>query len=332
MYNPYPIIKEQHRDVAAVALVVRRFIEFTLEWTGGWIGLSTMQYNAAPHTSWAQSHESEVLTNLAIQAALKNVHMQHGIHLNMAPRRGRPASGRGSDADVLHFPCLWADIDDDTDDTLRDLRAFKPSPALIAFSGGGYHAYWPLLVPAPNDSVSARVLQSLVNQFQHGDPAASRPHAMMRVPGSVNTKPSRGNIVEALEWNTDTIYRFEDFVWLDPGPEVLRPKPARVDLDDTAKRAVTAEEVAMMCHNAESYRDGWRASCPVPSHGKGKGDKTPSLTIRQGDRGVLLYCHAQCALEDIVRALDLKMGDLFSQDSRPATRAEMRTMALWRDD
>jgi hypothetical protein len=46
---------------------------------------------------------------------------------------------------------------------------------------------------------------------------------------------------------------------------------------------------------------------PCPAHD----DSTPSLSVAQGDQGVLLTCHAGCDTEAITRALDLTMADLF---------------------
>lgn len=56
----------------------------------------------------------------------------------------------------------------------------------------------------------------------------------------------------------------------------------------------------------------WVASCPVSTHGKGRRDRHPSLSITETDDGkVLLLCHAGCDVEDIVAAIDLEMKDLF---------------------
>ena len=39
---------------------------------------------------------------------------------------------------------------------------------------------------------------------------------------------------------------------------------------------------------------GFLCHCPVPSHGRGKGDKRPSLFIRDGDTRLLVTCFAGC--------------------------------------
>lgn len=54
---------------------------------------------------------------------------------------------------------------------------------------------------------------------------------------------------------------------------------------------------------------GRTAMCLCPVHD----DRTPSLSIRQGDRGILVTCFAGCAREDVLRALRrMPLGCRFS--------------------
>lgn len=58
-------------------------------------------------------------------------------------------------------------------------------------------------------------------------------------------------------------------------------------------------------------RNGYlMAQCPAHD------DSDPSLSISEGDKGVVLRCHAGCANEDVVAALGLTLRDLF-YDSEP---------------
>lgn len=62
---------------------------------------------------------------------------------------------------------------------------------------------------------------------------------------------------------------------------------------------------------------GHLISCPVPTHGKGRGDRNPSVSVKPGDSTPwVIYCHAGCATGDIVAALGLTMSDL-APDRRP---------------
>jgi len=70
-----------------------------------------------------------------------------------------------------------------------------------------------------------------------------------------------------------------------------------------------AEQIAKTLGNAKKANGQWVASCPVPSHGKGNGDKNPSLSIDINDEGKpLFHCHGGCSQEDVfhtIRALNL---------------------------
>lgn len=60
----------------------------------------------------------------------------------------------------------------------------------------------------------------------------------------------------------------------------------------------------------ERQPNQWSACCPGSNHAHG--DKTPSLSIREGESGsVLLYCFAGCGAAEIVAALGLTMQDLY---------------------
>jgi hypothetical protein len=50
---------------------------------------------------------------------------------------------------------------------------------------------------------------------------------------------------------------------------------------------------------------GWTAKCP------GHSDRSPSLSVQEGERGVLLKCWAGCTVFEICTALELKVADLF---------------------
>jgi putative DNA primase/helicase len=58
---------------------------------------------------------------------------------------------------------------------------------------------------------------------------------------------------------------------------------------------------------------GWLVSCPCPNHGKGRGDRSPSLSVADGDDGrILLRCFAGCEFLDILD--ELKHRGLIDDD------------------
>lgn len=49
----------------------------------------------------------------------------------------------------------------------------------------------------------------------------------------------------------------------------------------------------------EGTWSGWKAMCRCPAHA----DATPSLSLRQGDRGILVHCFGGCSSADVLREL-----------------------------
>ena len=49
--------------------------------------------------------------------------------------------------------------------------------------------------------------------------------------------------------------------------------------------------------------DGYLVRCPVSRHGKGRGDRSPSLSIRDGDDCLLVRCFAGCDPRDVLAEL-----------------------------
>ena len=68
---------------------------------------------------------------------------------------------------------------------------------------------------------------------------------------------------------------------------------------------MTINAFVQLVDGAKQTPRSWLARCP--SHD----DRSPSLSVREGDRGVLLKCWAGCSAEDITRTLDLRISDLF---------------------
>lgn len=65
-------------------------------------------------------------------------------------------------------------------------------------------------------------------------------------------------------------------------------------------------------------RSGDKAQCICPAHN----DHSPSLTISKGEKGTVLYCHAGCETADVLKAVGLKMSDLYDD---PPDRRLSRT-------
>jgi|SRR5215813_14114853 len=76
---------------------------------------------------------------------------------------------------------------------------------------------------------------------------------------------------------------------------------------------------ALAGHRAQRLPNGdYLVPCPVPSHGKGLGDRNPSLRLADGDKCLLVHCYAGCNRLDVLAAFrrrGLELGD-----DRPAAQ------------
>ena len=87
-----------------------------------------------------------------------------------------------------------------------------------------------------------------------------------------------------------------------------------------------AEQIAKQLGNAKRANGQWVASCPVPSHGKGKGDKNPSLSVHIDDEGKpLFHCHGGCTQESVFQTIrDMQL--LPELEERPDPLANIKPM------
>lgn len=74
---------------------------------------------------------------------------------------------------------------------------------------------------------------------------------------------------------------------------------------------VRAEEFVSRLEKVRPSGDGWTALCPAHE------DKNPSLSITEKAERILLYCHAGCEAEAIVKAMGLALSDLFTEPKTP---------------
>src|SRR5262245_10122945 len=68
----------------------------------------------------------------------------------------------------------------------------------------------------------------------------------------------------------------------------------------------TARDVALALGGPRAQRlpDGsWLTSCPLPGHGKGRGDHNSSLRIGDGQTRLLVHCYAGCHPRDVLDVL-----------------------------
>ena len=74
---------------------------------------------------------------------------------------------------------------------------------------------------------------------------------------------------------------------------------------NASARSYTMTDAATIARALGGKRngDGWLVPCPVSGHGQGRGDRNPSLSIRDGDKALLVRCFAGCNSGDVLDSL-----------------------------
>jgi len=80
-------------------------------------------------------------------------------------------------------------------------------------------------------------------------------------------------------------------------PLVFFPLNFRIEMN--------AQQIAEQLGNAKKEPKGFLCSCPVPSHGRGNGDKNPSLSVcdTDSDAKVLFKCFGGCSQDSVFNAI-----------------------------
>lgn len=156
-------------------------------------------------------------------------------------------ASQGRRADLAECRALWADIDCDKDKIGREtalltIRTLPYPPSIVIDSGGGLHLYWLLReavdVRAGEDEAEESIVSALkqIAGVVGGDPAVCELARVMRVPGTINGKPSvveaRGEpaVVALIAADWQRQYDLDELVeWLDwQRPVIAKPAAAGV--------------------------------------------------------------------------------------------------------
>jgi hypothetical protein len=80
---------------------------------------------------------------------------------------------------------------------------------------------------------------------------------------------------------------------------------------------VIREHILPKFERVRQTHGSWMVSCPVPSHGSGRGDRNPSLSVTEGrDQAVIFHCHGGCDQDDVKSAI-ISLGIDWALCSRP---------------
>lgn len=223
-----------------------------------------------------------------LQAACAVVerHLAHGWEISIGyASRSRPA---GSGDAVSGSRVIWCDDDslpDRPEPRMERLLRLLP-PHLVVFSGRGRHIAWRLADRIPPDRLAS--VQQRLARTANGDRQAGRPHAVLRLAGTPNTKyhPARWAYIADLDfarlpYAADRIERILEPARR-PAPRRRRsrhPRPAPTD-DLAFRRAKALEPETYFELLAPHVMSTWSARdrtvrCPHPRHD----DHTPSCHL-----------------------------------------------------
>ena len=114
---------------------------------------------------------------------------ENDVYVGVAARHGEDGTKKG----VCRMAAVWADLDAKDGHTregrLAQIDELPCRPSMIVWTGGGFHAYWPLEEPAgsPRDMDRAELAMRRLAAGLDSDPVYDRSR-ILRVPGTYNHK------------------------------------------------------------------------------------------------------------------------------------------------
>lgn len=106
---------------------------------------------------------------------------------------------------------------------------------------------------------------------------------------------------------------------------------------------MSASDIAQALGGAQRVPGGFLARCPLPSHGRGKGDRNPSLMISDGNTAPVFHCYGSCDSRDVFLEvlrrglIGDEEGDRQEHDDRDREEEEerqrriLRARAIWKE-
>ena len=145
-----------------------------------------------------------------------------GAYFAVAYRRqGLGHWQRGGKDDLVALPALFVDIDRPVPEALETLKRLPPATATLS-SGGGVHAYYLLGEPTTNLNRADRIIKGM-NLLVEGD-SAMNISTSLRLPGSINTKPTRDHApCKLLDLQPQNVYSLDEFPEYHP-PAQIAPR------------------------------------------------------------------------------------------------------------
>jgi hypothetical protein len=204
---------------------------------------------------------------------------------------------RGGRGDVAALPALFVDVDDPSPEALNRLRTAELVPSCVVASGGGYHAYWWLDEPTTDLHTAQWLLRGLGDALGGDRLSVAQ---SMRLPGTINTKPSRDRARCHPLTLSEYRYRLRDFAAYLPRQQAPRPQTPTRCVPNADLIAYISQELV---RRGGRLRGDWvNGACPFPERHT-HGDAHPSFGFNT--RTGYGYCHVcgTLLLKDLCPAL-----------------------------
>jgi hypothetical protein len=162
------------------------------------------------------------------------------IYVGAAPRQGRVGTKEG----VTYLPAIWAELDAKEAHTretrFKQVTDLPHLPSIMVWTGGGWHVYWLLEVPAEGQqelALAEAVMRRLAEGL-NGDHVGDRAR-ILRLPGTLNQKYGRLRPVELVHCGPDRRYTLDQL--REMSEDLLEKKPG--DGGGRIRRDVLAEPI-----------------------------------------------------------------------------------------
>lgn len=193
--------------------------QLTADWRDQWLELTFIHPADDPPTARivTEWHATPIMRDLDWKRIARYNDLGYGCYYGVCPRLYAKARfQRGTENDSASIPGFWIDVDIPGNNGLEHIHNLPtPPPTYLIATGGGFHALWlacePLALTSENrEQVKLWIKQ--IAQLAGGDAACTDYARILRLPGTVNTKPKRGGayceIIETApggSWNNGTV-------------------------------------------------------------------------------------------------------------------------------
>lgn len=197
--------------------------------------------------------------------------------------------GRRQKTNAVQAPMAWVDIDlKDVDLTAEEILArltgLERPPSIVNHSGNGLHAYWLLDQPASDMETVEAVVRKLRMRLA-GDKMVAQCVALMRLPGTHNTKREKRQVQTILQ--TDRRYTLEELSdWelevaiLPRGTEPLNPFLEQAEKFGFRPPLDVEARLAQMEHRGEGDRSIHMTQLSVTASLMSRGTGEDEITER----------------------------------------------------